>query len=356
MPTNFANLNISKIILHRVYERDENRQIVSPTISAKCTKLDGDGLQTLKTRIIEAVGHASHSIEMNISDTEAQSCFGVVKSMIQCRNSVEQFITLSQKLPGKLAFAQTSRKIPGGVVVIINGTIGASSKPCVVVIKAESHEGFVSDETDNVISLSYLQSLLLTPHQKFYKIGMFIWSGDGEDDDMSPDGFDVFVYDHNLTVSDTNSAAVYFYNTFLGLTIPETAKHLTKSYFEYSRMFINDLVVDDERKLDLQTSLYTYLKSDQSPVISVNDFATRYLEPAQRDGYISFMHELGFPQNAVSKDLELLHNVLKLRKIKFSSAVKVTAPADRFDELVNVVETSPEGTTLRISGKIMEQK
>jgi len=347
----FANFKASKIILHQIYERDSNKQVVVPTLSKDVITLKGQALETLNGRIVEAVGNASHSIRMEISDTGEQSCFNSVKRVLNDEKDSE-FINLSTDFPIKLTAAQMSRKIPGGMVVVIKGKIGSASHPCVIIIKAERQDGFTSGvNSKGIITLDFLENLLLTPYQKFYKIGIFIKTGTNE----TTNDFEVYVYDHNMTLKDTNNAALYFYNGFLGLTIPVTAKFLTKQYFEYTRDFINSMPIDDGQKLDLQTGLYSYLKVDQTNIVSTKTFAEKYLEEKYRDKYLSYMTSMDFPDNAITKDLELLKNSLKQRKITFSTDVKVTAPADKFSELIEVIGTNSEGTTLRIKGKIRDQ-
>jgi hypothetical protein len=68
------------------------------------------------------------------------------------------------------------------------------------------------------------------------------------------------------------------------------------------------------------------------------------------------MQDLGFPTNAVSKDNSAIKRVLKLRRLTFSSDIKIVGPAESFKEAVRVDPGSEDGTTVvRIKGTIVKQ-
>src|ERR1700744_3226274 len=105
-----------------------------------------------------------------------------------------------------------------------------------------------------------------------------------------------------MTTRNREGAAKYFYGTFLGCRLPENSAYLTRSFFEHTRTFIRDLPVEPEVKDDLLTSLYTYLKVDQTPTIQVNTFSTTYLPTKSQDDYQNYMGSKHFPTTAVQKD------------------------------------------------------
>ena len=71
-----------------------------------------------------------------------------------------------------------------------------------------------------------------------------------------------------MTTSNRDGAAKYFFELFLGCRMPENSASLTRTFFEHTRKFIVEIPVEAEIKGDLLTSLYTYLKMDQTPTIS----------------------------------------------------------------------------------------
>ncbi|TWA90251.1 hypothetical protein [Bradyrhizobium stylosanthis] len=87
-----------------------------------------------------------------------------------------------------------------------------------------------------------------------------------------PQGWTAHVYDSQMTLQNREGAAKYFFDAFLGCQIPQNRAHLTRTFFEHTRTFIRLLPVEPEIRDDLLTSLYTYLKVDQTPTIQVNKF------------------------------------------------------------------------------------
>ncbi|MBV7434580.1 hypothetical protein KRX19_06010 [Cardiobacteriaceae bacterium TAE3-ERU3] len=75
-----------------------------------------------------------------------------------------------------------------------------------------------------------------------------------------------------------------------------------------------------------------------------------------RDSYASYMESKNFPTNAIAKNNSLIKGKLRQRKMNFSSSVKLTAPADTFKEVVQIIDVNSEFTTLKIKGKLTEQE
>ncbi len=356
MTSDFRNLKIQRMIVHKIFKRDENGQIVEPVYNNGLSKeLDSVGKSELQNRIITALGSNSHSIEMNISNLETGTTPDILTQMLY--SNEQDYVSKSKKVAYKLAEAQYTRNIPGGVVVIINGTIGSDNNNFILVIKAEVHGGFCIEKKNENLVMDFLKNLLLTPQQKLYKMGIFIETNKPPNvtANRSPDEFKVFVYDHYLTKNETRNAAVYFYQVFLGCSIYPTAKKLTRDFYNNTKNFIISLPIDDEKKVDLHEALYSYLKVSQRNIIRTKDFAEEFLKQEHRDDYLNYMKNNNFPEQSVEKDLTFLANKLKRRKLKFSSGVRLSAPSDRFKELVNVAGFSNGKTMLEIEGKIEEQ-
>ncbi|MFP7754142.1 nucleoid-associated protein [Thermodesulfobacteriota bacterium B35] len=155
--------------------------------------------------------------------------------------------------------------------------------------------------------------------------------------------------------NESREAALYFYNSFLGCSVSPSSKKLTKDFYHLTKEFINNSELPDGYKIDLQNSLYSYLKTSQQTTISVNTFAEEFLPIETRDTYCNFMAQKEFPQHAITKDLTHLKGKLRRRKINFTSKVKLEGPADEFNELIQIIEATESSTTVRISGKILDQ-
>lgn len=360
MSQQMGNLNIGRIALHQIFERDENRSVVPPRFNSRLSVLNDAGILALKNRVTSALGSNAASIQMNIVKADATSCFQNMAQMIFLDNA--GFLEKSKWVAAKLADCQSTRKIPGGIVVTLDGTVGPTSNKFIAVIKAESHEGFaLNSSNQDSLELLFMNELLLTPQQKLYKIGIFIEKNPIEDGSVLriPDEFTTFVYDQNMNRAETKSAALYFYEAFLGCTIHASNKKLTRDFYSNTKEFIGSLAKPDEEKVDLFNALYDYLKVSRDPAISVSSFAERYFTPEIADTYSNFMRSKSFPANTIHKDTDLIKNSLRRRKIKFTSSVTITAPSDRFAQVVQIMspqEGQEENTTLvKIAGKIEAQ-
>lgn len=355
MSFQFSNLIINKIVAHVVYERTVDKQVVQPKYSDEFTILDPAGISTLQERIVTALGNNSHSVQMDIVKDDENSVFRLCSDLIECDNN--KFITYTKQIADHLAQAQTSRNIPGGILVIFTGTIGAQNNNFTGVIKAEVHNGFIKVENEHVINLRYLPDLLLTPHQKLYKIGFFIEKE--SDKKKSPPScaqdFLAYVYDHNMTHTETQQAALYFYEQFLGCHISASARKLTRDFYNLTKDFINTANATDEIKYDLNHSLYSYLKVSQENVIRPRAFAEQFMPRDMRDGYLDHLKENEFSNRSIHKDLSLLKNKLRIRRMWFSSDIKIVGPADKFKEFVNIEKSTKDSTVVRIKGKLDKQ-
>lgn len=355
MDFQFANLSIEKLIIHQIFQRDESRELVEPKYNTELTILDDQGLDELQDRIIKAIGNDSHCVEMEISNFDRDSTFQNVAKLIYADD--EHFIDYSKPLALKLAQSQTSRKIPGGVVVIFKGRIGRDLNNYIGIIKAEKHGGFTITELDMRLILQYLSNLLLTPQQKLYKIAMFIELDELEEQrNRRPDEFKVYVFDHNMNRSETKEAAIYFYDTFLGCSLSPTNKKLTRDFYIYTRDFINNLDINDEEKVDLNYALYAYLKVSQSNTIQISEFAEQFLEGDNRDNYISYMEQKEFPSISIPKDMTYIKNKLKKRRIKFTTDVTISAPSENFKDLVKILECNESSAVVEIMGRVGVQE
>lgn len=290
-------------------------------------------MDAFRERVVEAMGSDGQSMEMVISETAANSGVEIAQSLLLSTSDTSYAIN-SHKYPKKLSVVQATRSLPGGMVIVFSGTVGQHSYPFVGVIKAETQSGFRPEQTAGALSAQYLTDLFLTPASKLYKIGVFICEGSV---DGSLDGnWRAHVYDKEMTRSSREGAARYFFETFLGCSIPIDSARLTKAFFENSREFIKGMPIDSAMKSDLLTSLYTYLKVDRTPTITVNAFSTNYLPAESQDAYRQFMQDKRVPLTAIPKDISDIGAALRFRRLKFGNEIQFTAPPEAFDNTVEV--------------------
>ncbi|MHB8132342.1 MAG: nucleoid-associated protein [Mobilitalea sp.] len=344
MSSIIENLVVNRIIIHEIFKRVESDHPSIPAYGDSLLIMSSKAMQALQQRLVEALGNNSHSIEMDINDRRPDGIPNFTKDLYQMGDA--EFIIKSRYVAEKLSEAQVSMQIPGGIVIIINGTSGVNKYPCCAIIKAEVHTGFHKKEKNGGISAEYLSDLFLTPQQKLYKIGFFLYTKNETK---------VLIYDHNMTRLETKQAAKYFYESFLGCKIADSSKIITQNFFILTGEFINGLDIETEKKLDYQDNLYSYLKNKNDSTLSISEFSEKYLDLDHRDTYNTYMLEAAFPPIAIVKELDLIKNKLRRRKISFSSGVTIQRSSGNLKEVVSVIESSEESTTIKISGKIRDQ-
>lgn len=243
------NLAVQRLVLHEVHQRRTDGNLVPPRYGGQLVQLPANAMDVFNERVVDALGTNSQSMEMEIEKSDAGSAVEIASSLLGKTDPA--YVTLSQKFADKLADAQQARNLPGGMVVVFSGTVGASSRPFVGVIKAETQSGFRRQVGQGgALGVQYLQDLFLTPAAKMYKIGMFLREGAARA--ALPDGWRAFVYDSHMT-GNRDGAAKYFYGVFLGCRFPINSAYLTRSFFESTKDFIRALDVSPEKRRSAST-------------------------------------------------------------------------------------------------------
>jgi len=356
----FDNLLIEQVVLHEVYRRLDNGQPTPPAYGREELDLPAPAMQAFRDRIISATGRMSQSMDMAITTFNSESAVAIAQNILLAPSG--DFVTISRKIADKLTGAQTSRTIPGGVVAVFRGRVGDLHQPIIGIIKAELHGGF--NRTAN-LGAQYLASLFMTPQTKLYKIGIFKYEGQNPPSPL-PEGWTATIYDSQMSGTNREGAARYFFEAFLGCDLPLNAARLTKKFYQDTRDFIRGAPIPEDRKADLLTGLYTYMKIDQSPTVEVSEFAGTYLTLDLRDRYRIYMEMMEFPPNAIPKDTSEVAGYLRKRKIRFSRNILLTAPPEAFEDLVRIENVEgdddadggppPTWTRITIRDRIRDQE
>lgn len=346
------NMTVRRVCLHEVYKRTEDKTVAPPTYSAGLLKLDGRGMDAFRSRVHAAFKADAQCMEMTIARHPEGSVSTLGVEMVE--KDTPGFVARSRGIADKLADAQVSRQIPGGLVVIFDGTVGNPARRFFGVMKAELHEGFLRGDN---LEATFVDSLFLTPKTKLYKIGLFVANEAGTP--MLPSGWTATVYDSQLTASQRDGAAAYFHSVFLGLDIPENNAQRVRQFWEKTRDFINSAPVDQEKRFDLFNSLTSYLKTDQSPTIQVGQFAERYLNGELGDNYREHMERERFPTRAIGKDISEVIGSLRLRRFRFPNSIQLSGPSEAIRDLVSVEEVEGDDgvrwTRIIVRGPIQSQ-
>lgn len=327
----FENLSVGRVVLHEVFKRRHDGSLVQPRYGTHLIELTPEARDMFAERVVDAMGDGSQSMQLDILESGPESAVSLSASLVGISDPA--FVASSAIFADKLAAAQQSKSLPGGVVFAFSGLVGSAQCPFVAVIKAEKQSGF--REQDD--ALQFLNDLFLTPASKLYKIGFFVCE---DPTAPMPSGWKAFVYDSHMSTRNREGAAKYFYGTFLGCQMPENSAFLTRNFFNHTREFVRALNIAPETKDDLLTSLYTYLKVDRTPTIEVSAFSMNYMPTETRDKYSNYMQTRGFPTNAVLKDITDIDSQLRKRRVRFSGSIELSAPPESFQQLITI-ETIP---------------
>lgn len=347
------NVTINRVCLHEVYQRVDPGIVPPPSYGAGLLVLPPAAMNAFRSRVVAAFKSNAQCMDMSIRDFGQGSVLANGMHLLTLRN--HDFVQHSRAFADALAASQTSRQIPGGLMVVFDGTLGNPATSFFGVMKAELHDGFV--KTDD-LQAEFVSDLFLSPKTKLYKIGLFVSDGAVPRPD-APAGWIATVYDSTMTASQRDAAATYFYSAFLGLDIPDNAAQQVKKFFEQTRDFIKRTNLPEVEKVDLYNGLYSYLKLDRGNTVQTSRFAETYLEDELADDYIAHMRQQRFPTAAVAKDITEIAGVLRLRRYKFPRAISLVGPPDALEELVTITPVAGEHgeswTQVVIRGQIQSQ-
>lgn len=353
MSIDLANLKIDKFAIHTIPKRNADRTACQAIYAKKVINLPLIAATSVQVRITEALGNTSHSIEVAFDQYGADSFGQIGAILMHCAES--RFLTESRLLADKLAKAQVNRDLSASKLIVATGRAGAGAKRFLLVIKAEMQDGF-AENADN--DLDHLTELFLTPSQKLFKMGIMSeeHAAKPEDGLYNLDNYAARLFDHLLTATETRPAAHYFYSQFMGVEPVVSDKRLTRDFYEKTKSFVNSSQLPQNQKIDLLEALRVDLKS-KNAVIHVKTFADQHMDKTERDEYIAFMRDEGFPKTAVTKDTEFVKSRLsRKQRIRFQHGVELSAPADKLHELVKIDKQVAGKTVITIHGGIESQE
>lgn len=348
-----ANLTIGRICLHEIQKRNDERQALPVTYGSQLLVLQGKSLQTFEKRIYSAFASDAQCMAMAITAHGPGSVALLGSELVTATDA--DFVVNSRAFADLLNHHQQSRAIPGGLVVVFDGTVGNPALPFFAVMKADLHEGFVRGRN---MSAQYLDSLFLSPGNKLYKVGLF--RAKAQPAEALPGGWSATLYDRQMSALNRDGAAGYFHGNFLGLAIPQDSAFQVRTFWEKTREFIKQADMDEESKIDLYNGLHTYLKVDQAQQIQVSEFAQRFMDNDLGDAYIDHMRRARVPEVAIAKDLSEVKGRLRLRRFRFPEKIVLSGPPEAITELVTVEKIDGEDgqswTQITVRGELESQE
>lgn len=327
----FENLTIGRVAVHEVYQRNEDRSIRAPAFADQLEDLGPEALTAFRLRMTDALSGQSQSLQMTIIKHDAGSFLASAESITGASDA--DFLSGSKVVANKLAEAQLARRIPGGMLVVFDGTVGAPAAPFVGVIKAETQAGFRRSRKDDRAVIEFLQNIFLTPATRLYKIGVMVQADTAV---AKPDGWKAFVFDSNISLSNRESAAAYFYESFLGCALPSDGPYETARFFDLTKEFVRKADLDVEKRRDIIDSLYVFVRDEQEPTFTSNQFGDRFLPADLRDTYANFMDSKKFAATAVVRDISQMGNRLRRRRFKFGQDIELTVSPEALANRVSI--------------------
>lgn len=332
----FENLRVGRIVVHEVFPRNEDRTIRPPAFSDRLEVLSAEALGAFRLRVTDALAGQTQSLEMRIAKHGAGSLLDVAEALVGCTDAV--FLEGSRTVANKLAEAQLGRRIPGGMLIVFDGTVGSSSTHFLGVIKAETQAGFRRATSGAQAVIEFLENVFLTPATRLYKIGILAFDNIAM---ARPDGRRAFVFDSNISLSNREAAAAYFYDGFLGCALPSDGPYQTMKFFDLTKEFIKGSPLEPSQRRDAMDSLFVFIKDEQDPTFTSEQFSERFIPAALRDSYTEFMAAKKFTSSAVMRDTSEMGSRLRRRRFKFGQDVELSASPDALKSQVVIEAVQP---------------
>jgi len=356
MALDFQNFVIDRVIIHQIFKRIQTTEMVYPIFNEECSNFLTEASDALQKRITKSFGNNSHSIRMSIREKGEGSVFSLISDYWNSSEEENDFINLSKKLTLKLAEAQNTRQYPGGVIVVLEGTLSEYHEKYIIFIKADIQDGFNIVEEDGKNLLHYVNNLLLTKEQKLQKMVIFV-CGSAKGKKIESEETKVYLFDSNTNKSVSLSKADYFYNRFLGLEFCKESDYETNIFYNVSKDFFNscDKLSPSER-IDLQTQLKRYLRLDPGLFINPYTFINANTNRGEIiDLYIECMKRNDVPLNDIRKNLSMIDDSINKRKMVFSNSIKLEVSDDEIGNNIDIKEDG-ENTVITIKGKYINEK
>ncbi|WP_417367333.1 nucleoid-associated protein [Flavobacterium beibuense] len=316
---NIEELEISRIIVHRVHKKRDEDEFGIAEYSNNIFQFGDTELNTLKNRITTAFSKNKRFFKLQISDEGVDSFCKYSSSMKMCDGL--NFISKSKSIADLLAKSHTKRTIPSGLLLVMDGNL--NNKHFVLVIKAELQEAFTIKEVNDNKLIELINDLFLSPAKDFYKIG-FIVEENLRAKDIN-DRHSCYMYDDNFS-NGKKDLAEYFYSAFLGFTTSSNDKLVTKNFYDDVFKFIDTNIQSFEDKRGLKNAVNVLYRENTAGIINPQEFGEDHFED---ELLRRFGADVGskYP-SSFTKDLTLVDRKLHRGQIVLLDDLKIEGPQD----------------------------
>lgn len=355
---NFFDLNIKRTAVHRLIAKEPGQPYAQIIESENLLNLDENVAYTILERLSNASEKKNKTFNLSIADTADSSFFGFAKEFSVLND--QSFLSHSVKISQKLAIAQTSARLPGGYVIVIDAEKNNSKNRVAIVIKAELHDALIFYQD----SLRLLEDVFLSPSQKLFKFGVLHEYDEHEKVELHVnleypnDSWGGMLYDEQFRVE--SKPAEYFYKDFLGFGTERNGEIQSKRFYDKTENFIKNYYEDYVEKKEMLSKLNDTFTKEESQELSANEFSNKLIGSdelkKQYDNEVSSkMPEI------IKKNPSLIRNSLVSKRINFPGNVKITGPAENIDSNVEIIDSdedlknistmSSSYTIIKIAGK-----
>ena len=333
MTPDWGRLRIDRVIVHEVPRARASQAANAPlTLSQIESPLPENVRTYLQERLRPVLTAGARDVVEN--PTAGSPVPAAVRGYLQ--GSPTTFVAMSQQLARHLRASQTGVN-PGGLLMAVDCELVGES--ALSIVKLE-HERGVRAQTTTVsgkptYDVTYLKDLLFGSKTRVFKVGVFTGAAAAEDLLAGA------VVDKQLTGT---AVAEFFLHKFLGCRLAEDAPVTTERFFVQTQDFINSHVEDPAQKSRYEVALLAEMQSARNQ-LSVTVFADDYLEPEERDNFVSHMTSNGVPPATFDKSVVLIEGQLASVSIDFARRVKVIAPRDTLEDGTVTLDNTEDGRT-----------
>lgn len=343
-------MQIERVVVHTIPTRGLDRSYVAPSGGGELLALDARVRDLVAARIAKALGSHAHGIEAAFTDIGADSMFQRACRMMD--STVEEFIAHAQESAERLARVQQSKSLAPAKLITMAGRVSAQRRSFVAFIKAEMEQALNETQQNGRSVLELLETIFMTESQRLFKIGLVARTtatgmAGGQ---YAPDHHSIHIFDHVMTGTESRKAAFYFYGEFLGADVAASDKRLTQDFFEKTLYFINSHGFSTRRRIELSEALRSEMRSNRNTLL-VAEFARHNLSEREGAAYVGHMERSGFPQHAITKDVDYVKHRLRRRKVLFSNGVSIMVPPEEA-RAVQISDNRDGTTTVLVRGTV----
>lgn len=355
---NFFDLDVKRAVVHEIFEKESGQPNSTINESDDLMELDETVVYTILERLSSASEKVNKTFDLMIGDSHDESFFGLGSSFKHLDD--EDFIHRTKIIANKLAVAQTSSRIPGGYLVVIDANRRETDKQVSIAIKAELHDALILHEG----SMRLLDHVFLSPSQKLFKFGLIY---ELEQEEIDERGLELdhpnstwaaLVYDDQFRID--SKPAEYFYKEFLGLSTIGNGIIQTKRFYDKTNKFIQDYYEDYETREDMLSKLHDVITDTSNETIVPKSFSNNITGTSELKK--QFENEVieRLPEN-IENNPTLVRSNLNKKTITFPGNLRIVGPIDNMDtnieiiknkdDLNNLVTDHPNYTIIKVAGK-----